>query len=97
MPSDPQEGRSAQMNAGFFFSEAASGGVSSTDSLQRNELIDKPGLYGYRLANRGNVYEILLPDTDLPPDLSEVTVILDGEDLRWPDALTRIRVRPTKA
>jgi hypothetical protein len=96
MPPNPRGGRNAQINADLFFSQVASGGVSSIDSLQRNELIDRPGLYGYRLVNRGNVYEILLPDTFLPPDLGEVIVILDGDDLRWPDALTRIGMRPPK-
>jgi len=98
MSADETAEQQAATNMGVFVNEIAQTHGGVPDQVQRHPLIDEPGMRGFRVKVRGNPHEVLLPDSELPPDgVSDAVVLLDGEPIHWRDAVSRIRNRPAKS
>jgi hypothetical protein len=98
MSADATAEQQAASNMGVFVNEIAQTHGGVPDEVHRHPLIDEPGMRGFRVNFRGNPHEVLLPDSELPPDgVSDAVVLLDGEPIPWHDAVSRIRNRPAKS
>lgn|SRR5215469_3966635 len=97
MSADETAEQQAATNMGVFVNEIAQTHGGVPDQVQRHPLIDEPGMRGFRVKVRSNLHEVLLPDSELPPDGVSDAVLLDGEPIHWHDAVSRIRNRPAKS
>ena len=98
MSADATAEQQAATNMRVFVNEIAENHGGVPDQAQRYPLIDEPGMRGFRVKVRGTPHEVLLPESELPPDgVSDAVVLLDREPIRWHDAVSRIRNRPAES
>jgi hypothetical protein len=97
----PEFEENASTNIARFAAELGQTGGGLSGVPDRDQSLDRDfrhsAFYGFRLLNRGNVYELLVPIAPLPDDpCHDVVVILDGQAMPWSAAMSAIRSRPSE-